>query len=306
MSIVSSLKSSLLNIMGKLLMSLPVETLQEVPGYNTVQHRKALAAYKKILICSQNDERSQKKRSSLKETEPQSSDDINPLCLSPNDNHYRFIHHAQNRCSVGDKNTGVTVSEHQEANTKIVPDNNAAISESMKISNCIKSLKFSSSTTHERNVNSQVLQINKRNIPSISPTLPHGNSSEASDSSDKPPSMQSCQTNSCKQENKTQDVPLRKFNFGSHRKLASGSDNSTPASSVKNSGFRVTNTRSLCSPMNISGTSKTIASGNATTSAIEESDMKSLWQNDSEFGESGIAVKTSAPSVHPKSVNLGK
>lgn len=301
MSIISSLQLNLLNIMAKLLMSLPVETLQEVPGYNTMQHMKALAAYKKIMKCSKNFEEFQKKRTSLKGTKSQSSGDISPFCLSPNDEHYRLSNHSQKSCSVEDMNTGVNFCERQEADTKMVPDSNAVISESMRISHCKKSLNFSSFATDVRNIDTQVSQICKGNIPTSSRTLPHGNSSEAVEGSAK-----SYQTNSCNLINTKQGVPLRKFSFGSHRKLASGSDNSTPAGNDKNSRFRMTNTTPLFSPMNISGASNSIASANTNTSGIGESDMKSLWQNDSELEASGVYVKTSAPTVHPQSVNFGK
>ena len=153
--------------MAKLLTSLPMTALQEVPGYNTTQHTKALAAYEKIMKCLKNYEQFQTKKE-LENDRLKSSSDINPLCLSPNDQHYRLNHRTQNSLISENSNAGVGPSERVEANIKTIPKvNTSTINESLRTSQCKKLLDFSSraTVTGERKVNTPMHQIISKNTP---------------------------------------------------------------------------------------------------------------------------------------------
>ncbi|XP_063864598.1 recQ-like DNA helicase BLM isoform X1 [Scylla paramamosain] len=331
-SMINSLQSSLLSIMAKLLMSLPLGILQEVPSYNTTQHMKAMAAYKKIVKCLENYEECHRKRELQ---DPQSFGD-NSLCLSPNEQHYRSTLHSQNSFSMI-KNTGIGSCEHQEANATIVPDlnNGIVIDDSMGMAHCKKSLDFSTDAISDRISDPEMHQGSPGNFPSTSRVSQEG-SSAAVDNSSK---CSSIQTSTPNVTNAQKAVLPRKFSFGSHRKLASGSDKAAPASSDKLSGLRTANTRSLLSltntsvtpnistslstsglkiantntrplfnPSNTSLTPKASAlvsaSVHASTSGFKKSNVRPVWQKDSDFGSSTVVGKTSTASVYPRPENL--
>ncbi|XP_045112964.1 Bloom syndrome protein homolog isoform X2 [Portunus trituberculatus] len=332
-SMINSLQSSLLSIMAKLLMSLPLGALQEVPNYNTTQHMKAVAAYKKIVKCLENYEECQRKRELQ---DPQSFSD-NSLCLSPNEQHYRSTLHSKKSFSIN-KNTSVLSCENQEMNARTVPDLNSTIvtNDSMGMAQCKKSLDFSADARSDRISDSEVHQGSPSNPPSTSKVLQGGSSAAVNASM-----FSSIHTNTPNVANAQKTALPRKFSFGSHRKLASDSGNSGPAGSDKLSGLRTTNarplfsltntsvtpnisasvgvselritntnTRSLFSPTNTSATSNTSAlvsaPVHASTSSFGKCSTKSVWQEDSDLGSSTLVGKMSTATVHPRSENLEK
>ena len=316
-SMINSLQSSLLSIMAKLLMSLPLEALQEMPSYNTAQHMKAVAAYKKIMKCLENYEECQRKRE-LQDTQSFSD---NSLCLSPNEQHYRSTLRSQKSFSIN-KDTGVRSFEHQEVNARIVPDlsNSIATDDSMGMAQYKRSLDFSADVISDRIPDREVHLDSPSNLPSSS-KVSQGGSSAAVNSS----MCSSIQTSTPNAANAQKMALPRKFSFGNHRKMALDSSNSTLASSDKPSGPRTanvsasvsasglrvanTNTRSLFSPTNTSATlhsgALVGASVHASTSGLGKSDIKPVWQKDSDLGSSTGAGKISTPTVHARSENSG-
>lgn len=297
LSILAGLKSSLLSIMAKLLMSLPVETLKEIPGYNTAEHDKAINAYSKIMNCLNNYKELQKKSLSVNETTPQPYANINPLCLSPNEKHYRLLYQ-RGRENSFESNSNTKLSSHNlsDKGDKVEPVINTNTFGSLRNSTC-KKLFQSPSVSSENKAQVQKSRTENtldslRNIPNMikesgassstvkcTPTVPH-------------------QTNSTGTFKAPQTIPQRKFSFGKHRELESSSSSSPPAGSdILNrlKGIK----KPMFSPSGAANPSTLVHGSNNTCGP---STNKSLPNNS---GHSGISqpLGKSSSLIHPQLKN---
>ncbi|XP_050687187.1 recQ-like DNA helicase Blm isoform X2 [Eriocheir sinensis] len=254
-SILAGLKTSILNIMAKLLMSLPMETLEKIPSYDTAEHEKAIIAYNKIMNCLKNYKELQKKNLSINETEPQARANISPLCLSPNDKHYRLLDQRESgKTFARDLSYKPDPHKVKEAGSKASPVLNTSSFESQKNGTCKKlfeSPSISSPSILSKEVNAQAQQSNTKSIPCGSRNIPNVTKfSEVSNSAAKCTFPEPQQTNASVSFKTPQAPPHRKFSFGKHRDFESDSNNSSSPGSE--SGLKAINTSGL-KAMNTSG-----------------------------------------------------
>ncbi|KAK8726686.1 hypothetical protein OTU49_009995 [Cherax quadricarinatus] len=105
LAIISTLKSSLFNLMAEMFMNIPADVLRQVPNYDVIQHLKIVNALTKIKKLSEKEKEFKLKllrtikddQSEEKYNENQLK--VHALSLSPNDKHYQQSGHAMKTCS---------------------------------------------------------------------------------------------------------------------------------------------------------------------------------------------------------------
>lgn len=304
-TVLATLKSSLLDIMAKLLMSLPLETLKGIPTYDTTEHEKAVNAYSKIINCLKNYKELQKKNLSSYEATPQSCANISPLCLSPNDKHYRLLHRRENEKSF-DRDLSFRPEPHRvkEAGPKASPVLSTKAFDSLGNSFC-KKLFESPSVSSKKEVNAQAQQPCTENIPSSSKNIPNVSKfSEDTNSAAKCMVTEPPQTDGSGTFKTPQAPPHRKFSFGKHRELESSSDKSPSPGNGNIFGLKAISTKPTFSPSDTSRAVTASASVYEGSSNSGTSTVKSLPSSSDQLGLKTINTKPIFSSCNtPGAVN---
>lgn len=301
-----------------------METLEKIPSYDTAEHEKAISAYSKIMNCLKNYQELQKKNLSVHETEPQACANISPLCLSPNDKHYRLLHQRERERTI-DRDLSYKPGPPQvkEAGTKASPVLNTSSFESQKNNTCKKlfeSPSVSSPSILSKEVSAQAQESNTGNIRSGSRNLSNITKfSEVSNNAAKCTFPEPQQTNNSAGFKTPQAPPHRKFSFGKHRDLEPDSSNSSPGSesglkvfntsglkAINTSGLKALNTKPTFSPSITSGALKAAAvcGGNS------NSGTPALKPLPNSAGRLGVTQPTGASGflvrAQPKNTTFGK
>ncbi|XP_042866090.1 Bloom syndrome protein homolog isoform X3 [Penaeus japonicus] len=97
--ILTNLRSSLFNMMSEMFISIPVETLKQVPDYDYIKHMKIVNAFSKIAKLFDRG----KELMSTRMDDYDECDDPHGMSLSPNDKHYRRTVHSLSVSSMEDQ-----------------------------------------------------------------------------------------------------------------------------------------------------------------------------------------------------------
>ncbi|XP_069186238.1 recQ-like DNA helicase BLM isoform X1 [Procambarus clarkii] len=123
LSILTTLKSSVFNLMAEMFTTLPADLLQQVPNYDYIKHLKIVNAYTKIskLLEKEKDFRDKNHGNTGDGSfEEKAQLEVSPLSLSPNDKHYKQSGHIL-KARFSENNEGPVFDEENEFVGKIMP-----------------------------------------------------------------------------------------------------------------------------------------------------------------------------------------